>query len=446
VTMRLALFINPTGHHQAAWRHPDVPAAMGVSFSVYKELAQAAESAVLDAIFIADNQCVRPGPPEAVSRVAQYVANFEPLTLISALAAVTERIGLIATASTTYNHPFQVARKFASIDHLSGGRVAWNMVTSGFANEAQNFGHDVHPDHDVRYAVAAEFVETCLGLWDSWEDDALPRDKASGVFSEPSGLHVLGHEGEHCRVRGPLNVPRMPQGYPVLVQAGNSEAGKAFGTKYADMMFTTPLTVERGREMYAELKARAADHGRDPDGLAVMPGLVVVLGRTSQEARERFEELQSYVDVAVALNALSLKLGGVDLSGCPLDAPMPASAAPADDANAFERWREIGEREGLTLRELAVRASGSMAGCQVTGTATEVADMMEDWFRTGAADGFNIMPATLPQGFTEFAEQVIPELQRRGLVRTRYEGRTLRDHFGLARPAWGERSPYAAAL
>lgn len=437
--MRLALFINPTGHHQAAWRHPDADADAGVSFRHYRDLALTAERAVFDAIFLADNQCVRRGPPEAVSRVAQYVANFEPLTLLSALAAVTERIGLISTASTSYNYPYQVARKFASLDHISGGRAGWNMVTSGMPGEAPNFGRDTHYEHDARYMMADEFVQVCLGLWDSWEDDAFPRDKDSGIFSEQDKMHVLGHEGPHFRVRGPLNVPRSPQGYPVLVQAGSSEAGKTFAAKYAEMMFTTPQTLERARELYAEMKARAADAGRNPNHISIMPGIAVVVARSSSEAHERFEQLQSYLDPAVSLNILSIKMNHADLTAYPLDERLPTSAAPAGETSAFWRWMEVAEREDLNLGELARRASGSLAGLQVVGSAIEVADMMEEWFRAGGADGFNVQPAYLPGMFTEFVELVMPELRRRGLARSEYVGSTLRDSFGLPRPRWGER-------
>jgi alkanesulfonate monooxygenase len=443
--MRLGLFINPTGHHQASWRHPDADADAGINFSHYRELALAAERAVFDTIFLADNQCVRGGPPEAISRVAQYVANFEPLTLLSALAGVTDRIGLISTASTSYNFAFQVARKFASIDYISGGRVGWNMVTSGMPGEAPNFGLDAGYEHDNRYERADEFVQVCLGLWDSWEDDAFPRDKESGIFSKLDKLHQLNHEGDYLKVRGPLNVPRSPQGYPVLVQAGQSEAGKAFAAKHAEVMFTTPQVIDRGRELYSEMRERVAALGRNPDHLVQMPGLVVITAKTSSEAQERFEQLQSYLHPAVALNILSFKMGQIDLRDYPLDEPLPSSAEPPGEKSSFWRWMEVAERENLTLGELSMRASGSMAGMQIVGSHTEIADMMEEWFLGGAADGFNIQPAYLPGMFTEFTELVIPELRRRGLARDAYQGRTLRDYFGLPRPAWGERSAYGVA-
>jgi FMN-dependent oxidoreductase (nitrilotriacetate monooxygenase family) len=442
--MRLTLFINPTGHHMAAWRHPDADADAGVNFDHYRDLVQAAEAAKFDAIFLGDNQCVRPGSPEVLSRVAQYVANFEPLTLLSALAATTSRIGLISTASTSYNYPFQIARKFASIDHISHGRSGWNMVTSGYAAEAPNFGRDEHYHHSVRYEIADDFVQTCLGLWDSWEDDAFIRDRESGIFSIPEKMHTLEHDGPYHRARGPLNVPRMPQGYPVLVQAGTSPEGRTFAARYAEMMFTTSLTVEHAGALYAEMKGRVADNGRDPDHFLIMPGLVVVVGRTTEEAHERHAELQGYLDPAVTVATLGIKMGYVDLTGYDLDEPVPESAASASEPGAFRQWMEIQEREKLTLRELAARASGSMAGVPTVGSAEDIADMMEEWFRGGAVDGFNIQPAYLPGGFTDFVDLVVPELRRRGLVRDEYEGETLRDHLGLPRPQWGSRSAFGA--
>ncbi|MDT3446857.1 NtaA/DmoA family FMN-dependent monooxygenase [Pseudofrankia sp. BMG5.37] len=436
-TMRLSLFINPTGHHQASWRHPRAQADAGVSFAHYVELAQAAERACFDAVFLADNQCVLAGSPGTFGRVAQYVANFEPLTLISGLIAVTERIGFISTASTSFNYPYQVARKFASMDHMSGGRVGWNIVTSGPV-EAPNFGLAEHFEHELRYERAAEFVEVCKGLWDSWEDDAFPRDKASGQFLLPAKVHTLDHDGPHLRVRGPLNVPRSPQGYPVFVQAGSSSTGTAFAARYAEMVFVTPQSVESARQRYQLIKSQVADAGRDPDHVKVMPGLVVIVGRTTEEAREDYERLQSLLHIDVALNIFSLKLGGVDLSPYPLDEPLPMSAEP-DRESGFSRphfgeWAKLGQREGLTLRELALRAAGSMAGIVAYGSATDIADLMEEWFRTGATDGFNIQPAYLPGQLHDFNELVVPELQRRGLMRRTYDGRTLRDHFGLPRP------------
>jgi FMN-dependent oxidoreductase (nitrilotriacetate monooxygenase family) len=440
--MHLTLFINPTGHHQAAWRHPRAVADAGVNFAHYAELVQAAERACFDAIFLADNQVVRAGPPEAVGRVAQYVANFEPLTLLSALAAVTERIGLICTASTSYNLPFQIARKFASMDHLSGGRIGWNIVTSGMPGENFNFGRDEHYPHDELYERAAEVVETCIGLWDSWEDDAFPRDKESGIYSHIDKMHALNHEGKYLRVRGPLNVPRMPQGRPLLVQAGQSPEGTAFAARYGDMVFVTPQSVEEGRERYRTIKDLARRAGRDPDHIKVMPGLAVIAGRTDAEADADYDLLQSLLDPAVALNILSMKIAvstkkiRPDLTAYALDEPLPRSAEPSEGGVSFGPWAERGQREGLTLLELAREASGSLVGVSVRGSGERIADIMEEWVQEGAADGFNLQPAFLPGGLGDFISYVVPHLQRRGLLRTEYRGRTLRDHFGLPRPDW----------
>jgi FMN-dependent oxidoreductase (nitrilotriacetate monooxygenase family) len=434
--MRLGLFINPTGHHQAAWRHPDSQADAGISFAHYAELARMAEAAKLDAIFLADNQSVRHGDPEAVGRVAQYVANFEPLTLLSALSVVTERIGLIATASTTYNFPYQTARKFASLDHLSGGRAGWNIVTSSSTNrEHLNFG-GAPIEHETRYERAAEFVEVCRGLWDSWEDDAFVRDRASGIFSDMGKLHPLDHEGTHFKVKGPLNVPRPPQGWPVHVQAGASDTGRSFAARYAEMIFTTPQSQAIAQDQYADIKARVAACGRNPEHVKVMPGLAPVVGRDEADARAKAAELQALLTEPVALNILSMRMGGMDLSGYDLDQPFPESAAlTSGSRSGAEGMVERSRREGLSVRDLAMKTAGSLAGLSVCGSAAEICDMMEDWFRTGACDGFNLQPAVLPGTFRDIARWVIPELRRRGLFRSEYEGRTLRENLGLPRPA-----------
>jgi FMN-dependent oxidoreductase (nitrilotriacetate monooxygenase family) len=441
--MHLCLFINPTGHHQAAWRRPDTQADAGVNFGHYRDLAQLAEQAKFDALFLADNQCVRGGPPEIIGRVAQYVANFEPLTLLGALAASTNRIGLIATASTSYNFPFQIARKFASLDHISGGRIGWNIVTSGMPEEAQNFGRDEHYEHDLRYEMAKEFVEICRGLWDSWEDDAFPRDKVSGVFSDISKLHELNHVGKDFRVKGPLNVPRSPQGYPVHVQAGTSPAGRSFAAQYAEMMFVSPLAMNRAQELYGGMKESAAAMGRNPDHLKVMPGLVPIVGRTEADAKAKQKALQDLLHPDLAIQFLSMKMGKIDLSGYPLDEPLPDNLPkPPTASEGFDRLLDKARNEHLTLRQLAISSAGSLAGMSIVGSVAEIVDTMEEWFRGGACDGFNIQPPCLPGDFTDFVELVVPELQRRGLARLNYEGSTLRDHFGLPRPE----SRYAGAL
>lgn len=432
--LRLGLFINPTGHHQAAWRHPGSQPDAGISFEHYKRLAQTAEAACFDAIFLADNQCVRAGPPEIVSRVAQYVANFEPLTLLGGLAAVTSRIGLIATASTSYNYPYQVARKFASLDHMSGGRMGWNIVTSGMPQEAGNFGRDEHYEHDLRYEVAAEFVEVCRGLWDSWDDDAFVRDVESGIFSDLSKLHTLDHVGRFLKVKGPLNIPRPPQGYPVHVQAGQSKAGQSFAARYGEMIFVSPHSFETARTLYSQIKSQTVAAGRSPDHVLIMPGLVPIVGATEQEAKAKLSHLQSLLDPVVALTFLSFKLG-VDVSGLPHDKPLPKGLLDKLPPNlAPSHLIDDRKRETMPLLELAYESSGSLAGHQVVGSAQQIADMMQEWFEGSACDGFNIQPPYLPGLLDDFVNLVVPELQRRKLFRTHYEGKTLRDHLGLPQP------------
>lgn len=430
--LKLGLFINPTGHHQAAWRHPGSEPDAGINFDHYRRVAQKAEAACFDAVFLADNQGVRAGPPGLVSRVAQYVANFEPLTLLGGLAAVTSRIGLIATASTSYNFPFQVARKFASLDHMSGGRSGWNIVTTGMPQEAANFGREEHYEHDLRYEMAAEFVEVCRGLWDSWDDDAFLRDVKSGIFSDLSKLHTLNHAGRFHKVKGPLNIPRPPQGYPVHVQAGQSKAGQAFAARYGEMIFVSPQTVQASRTLYAEIKAQAVAAGRSPEHVLIMPGLVPIVGVTEQEAQAKLEHLQSLLDPVVAVAFLSFKLG-VDVSGFPLDKPLPEDLATKFNSG-ISYMVEKTKRETMTLRQLANESAGSLAGHRVVGSPQQMADMMQEWFETSACDGFNVQPPYLPGLLDDFVDLVVPELQRRKLFRTHYEGKTLRDHLGLPRP------------
>jgi FMN-dependent oxidoreductase (nitrilotriacetate monooxygenase family) len=435
--MRLGLFVNPTGHHQAAWRHPSSDADASVNLQHYVQVAQMAEAAKLDAIFLADNQGMRGGPPEVVGRVAQYIAGFEPLTLLSALAPSTKHIGLIATASTTYNYPFQIARKFSSLDHLSNGRAGWNIVTSGTATrEAENFGTAEHLEHELRYERASEFVEICRGLWDSWDDDAFVRDRERGIFSDMEKLHVLNHHGKFFDVRGPLNVPRCPQGYPLHVQAGTSSTGKDFAARFAEMMFVSAQALSNAQALYADVKGRVDKFDRHPDDVKIMPGLAITLGETESEAREKFEELQSLLSEEVALNMLSMRMNGADLSKFDLNKPFPKDIEISEASRSgFEVMVERSWRENLSIRSLAVKTAGSLAGLTVYGSAKQIADLMEDWFRNDGCDGFNLQPSTFPGGSDDIAKLLVPELQRRGLFRTEYEGRTLRENLGLPRPA-----------
>ncbi|GLS02908.1 monooxygenase [Chitiniphilus shinanonensis] len=438
----LNAFIPATGHHVAAWRHPDAAADGGHDLQHYVRVAQAAEAAKFDGVFLADSAAVWGGAGvggtdrqglEALSRSARG-AHFEPITLLSALAAVTERIGLIATVTTTYNEPFHLARKFASLDWLSNGRAGWNLVTSANQHEAPNFGLDAHVEHADRYQRAEEFIDVVKGLWDSWEDDAFQRDKDSGVYFDPDKLHTLHHRGAHFKVRGPLNVARPPQGYPVLVQAGSSEPGKELAARTAEVIFTAQQTLADAQAFYADVKGRLARYGRSPDSLKILPGVFPVVGRTEAEAREKFEALQNLIDPKVGLALLSGMIGGFDLSAYPVDGPLPELPASNGGKSRQALLIDKARREGLTIRQLYLSIAGARGHWQVVGSAEQVADQLQAWFEQGAADGFNLMPPVLPTGLDDFIELVLPILRERGLFRSEYQGRTLREHLGLGRP------------
>lgn len=433
--MALGAFLYPTGHHAAAWRHPDAQADAGINFRHYARLAQAAEAAKFDLLFLADSAGARGEDWGALARFStHYVAQFEPLTLLSALAAVTERIGLVATASTTYNEPYILARKFASLDHISGGRAGWNLVTSGNEAEAFNFGREEHLAHGDRYRRAGEFLDVARGLWDSWEDDAFVRDKATGVFFDPEKVYRLDHRGEFFGVRGPLNIPRSPQGWPVLVQAGSSGPGKALAGASAEVVFTAQQTLADAQAFYRDVKAEAIANGRSPDDVKIMPGIFPVVGRTREEAEAKFEALQNLIHPDVALSILEHRLG-VPLRHLPHDAPVPTDIPLTNAARSRQTLLlELAEREKLSILQLALRVAGARGHWQVTGTPEEIVDVMQERFLNDGADGFNIMPPHLPGGLDDFIALVVPELQRRGLFRREYEGRTLRDHLGLRRP------------
>ncbi len=434
-TLSLGAFLYPTGHHIAAWRHPESPAGAGVNFKHYAQLAQAAEAAKFDLVFLADGVGTRGEDVDFLSRTAHsYQAQFEPITLLSALSSVTERIGLVATASTSFNEPYHVARKFASLDHLSGGRAGWNLVTSSSAHEARNFNREEHFEHADRYGRASEFADVVAALWNSWEDDAFTVDKAAGRFYDPAKRHVPHHKGEHFSVRGPLNVPRSPQGHPVVVQAGSSEAGKELAARTAEAVFTAQQTLEDAVSFYADLKGRLAKYGREADDLKVLPGVFPVVGQSESEAREKFEQLQSLIDPVVGLALVSGLTGGFDLSGYPLDSPIP----PLPETNASKSRQQLmidlARRENLTIRQLYQRVAGARGHWQLVGTPEQIVDQLEERWRHFGADGYNIMAPVLPGGLTDFIRLVLPELRRRGLFRTEYSGSTLRDHLGLKRP------------
>ncbi|WP_437624880.1 LLM class flavin-dependent oxidoreductase [Sorangium sp. So ce1151] len=431
--LKLGAFLMATGHHVAAWRHPAAQADAGLNFRHYKQIVQAAERAKFDMMFLADSAAVWDRSPESLSRTS--VVHFEPITLLSALSAVTEHIGLVATVSTTYNEPFHLARKFASLDYLSGGRSGWNLVTSANPAEALNFNRDHHLEHALRYRRAREFVDVVTSLWDSWDDDAFVRNKESGLFFEPDRLHVPDHKGEHFSVRGPLNVARPPQGYPVMVQAGSSEPGQELAAETAEVIFTAQQTLGDAQAFYRSVKDRLDRHGRSPEHLKIMPGIFPVVGRTEQEAEDKFGELQALIHPEVGLALLSGMSGGTDLSQYPVDGPLPDLPESNGGKSRQKLLIDLARRNNLTIRGLYEWIAGARGHRQLVGTPESIADQLEEWFLEDAADGFNVMPPYLPGGLTDFIDLVIPELRRRGLFRTEYEGRTLRENLGLPRPA-----------
>ncbi|MCC7346364.1 MAG: LLM class flavin-dependent oxidoreductase [Variibacter sp.] len=426
--MHLGLFLQGAGHHVAGWRMPGAESG-GENLPLLQRIAATAERARFDFVFLAD------GLTTAKDAHPSMVARLEPMTLLAALAMSTSRIGLAATVSTTYGEPFHVARVFASLDHLSRGRAAWNVVTTSYARAAANFGRQ-HPEHDARYAIAAEFVAVVCALWDSWEDGAFVRDKERGVYFDPDKLHVIDHVGKYFSVKGPLNTSRPPQGHPVIIQSGSSEPGQELAAQTGEVVFTAQQTLPEAQAFYRGLKARLARYGRTPESLHVMPGVFPVIGRTEQEAKDKLATLQGWTDPAAALALLSDRLGH-DISGYPLDAPLPELPESDQLKSRARLLTDLARREHLTLGELAQRVGSARGHCMLCGTAAQVADHLQSWFEAGGADGFNVMPPYFPGGLDDFADGVVPILQERGLFRTGYAGETLRDHLGLARPANG---------
>jgi FMN-dependent oxidoreductase (nitrilotriacetate monooxygenase family) len=430
--LRLGAFLPGAGHHVAAWRHPSAQADGGVNLRHYIRLTQTAERAKLDAVFLADGLAAQFFT--GAEGKTGYGGSFEPVTLFSALAAVTEHIGFIATASTTYEDPYILARKFASLDHISGGRAGWNIVTTGSGEAAGNFGLQSHPTHGDRYERANEFYDVVTGLWDSWDDDAFVRDKASGTFYEPGKSYELNHRGRYLSVRGPLNVPRPPQGYPVIVQAGSSEAGKEFAARTAEVIFTAQQTLEDAQAFYRDVKGRLGKYGRHGDQLKVMPGVFPVIGRTESEARAKYEELQDLILPEVGLALLSGLAGGFDLSTYPIDGPLPDLPETNNQKSRQALMYDIARKRNLSIRDLYLWIAGARGHWTIIGTASDIADQLQAWFEGGGADGFNLMPPVLPTGLDDIVEHLVPELRRRGLFRSEYEGKTLRENLGLARP------------
>ncbi len=426
--LHLNLFMMSTGHHEASWRHPDSRPECAADVRYYLKLAQTAERGKLDSLFLADSYGL---PPTIRYKVVQ---GLEPFTLLSALAMGTERIGLIATASTTYNEPYHVARKLASLDHISGGRAGWNIVTSTGNNTAFNFRDEPLPEHSERYRRAEEFLQVAKALWDSWDEDAIMLDKQDGVYADPGKIRAIDHRGSYYAVRGPLNLPRSPQGRPLLVQAGASNTGMEYAAMAAEAVFTAQNTMGAAQAFYADLKSRLAKYGRRPDDMCILPGFCPIIGDTEAEARELEQELNGLIQIDYGLYRLS-NLFGVNLAGYPLDGPLPFDDLPDTAVINSQKGRhrmfiDMARNESLTIRQLMMRTAASRGHYAMVGTPMQVADEMEAWLRSEAADGFNLMPASLPSGLDDFVDKVIPELQNRGLFRTEYTGTTLREHYG----------------
>jgi len=429
--LHLGAFMRPVSLHTGAWRYPGAYPDANFNFQHIKSFAEKLEAAKFDAFFMADHLAVLNMPVEALKR-SHTVTSFEPFTLLSALASVTSRIGLVATASTTFDEPYHVARRFASLDHISGGRAGWNIVTTANPDAALNFGLETHVEHGERYHRAREFYDVVTGLWDSFADDAFTRDVESGQFFDPARMHVLDHKGEELSVRGPLNIARPPQGWPVIVQAGQSEPGRQLAAETAEVVFCSPRDLAAGQALYADIKQRMGMIGRNPDHLKILPAAFVVIGDSIEDARSKRAKLDSLVHFDSGIASLSMALGH-DASAFDLDAPLPeipdTNASKSGQAQALEMARE----ESLTVRQLAQRYGG-YSGLAFVGTPQTVADEMAEWLTQEGSDGFNVVFPFLPQGLDDVVDRLVPELQRRGLFRTDYAGPTLRDHLGLPRP------------
>ena len=439
--MKLGLSIRYMGYHVGSWRHPDVPADGSSLFQSFASVVQKAEQAKFDMVFLADGIGVRlSDTPKGSLARSHHNVELEPLTLLSALAPLTRNIGLVATASTTYNEPFHIARKYGSLDQISGGRAGWNVVTSWSDQEAWNFSMSKQLDYDTRYERAHEFVDVVTGLWDSWDKDAFLLDKQSGVFYDESKLHVLDHVGKHFSVRGPLTVRHSPQGRPILVQAGVSEPGQQIAAEYCDIVFMAKNDLRSAQDYYASVKNRLEGFGRRKSDLLMMLGLTTIVGRTREEAQEKYEQLESLIDPMVGLQMLFRSFG--DLSHLPLDGPVPKpDLDQVGLKSSAKMYYDLAQQQGLTIRQLYKKVGMAQEHKTVVGTAKDVVDETEAWFEAGAADGFNITPTHLPHTLDDFVELVLPELRRRGRFRDGYEGRTLRENLGLPMPA----SRYAMA-
>ncbi|MEL4071529.1 LLM class flavin-dependent oxidoreductase [Ochrobactrum sp. GPK 3] len=429
--LHLTAFMRPVSLHTGAWRYPGAYPDANFNFHHLKSFALKLEAAKFDAFFMADHLAVLNMPEEALKR-SHTVTSFEPFTLLSALAAVTDKIGLAATASTTFDEPYHIARRFASLDHISQGRAAWNIVTTSNPDAALNFGKEEHLVHDERYKRAREFFDVVTGLWDSFADDAFLRDQQSGIYFDPSRMHVLDHKGDDFNVRGPLNIARPVQGWPVIVQAGQSEPGRQLAAETAEVVFCAPRGLSDAKKLYADLKSRVAAVGRNPDHLKILPAAFIVIGETVADAKEKRAKLDSLVHYDSAIASLSIAIGH-DVSGLDPDSYLPELPDTNASKSSQEQVLKLAREENLTVRQLAQRYGG-YSGLAFVGTPDSVANEMQQWLDEAGCDGFTVVFPFVPQGLDDVVEKLVPELQRRNIFRSDYEGSTLRDHLGLPRP------------
>lgn len=425
--LKLGALLHGVGGSTSMWRHPDAKPDASVNFELYKQWVQKAEEGKLDLIFIADGLYINE------KSIPHFLNRFEPLTILSALAAVSTNIGLVGTLSTSYSEPFTVARQFGSLDVISGGRAGWNVVTSPLEGSASNYSKTEHPDHSKRYRIAEEYLQVVRGLWDSWEDDAFVRDKASGVFFDPKKMHTLNHQGEFFSVKGPLNIARSKQGHPVVFQAGSSEVGKNYASKEADAIFTGHETLEDAQAFYSDVKTRIASFGRNPDEVLIFPGIAPIIGDTPEEAERKYQEVAGLVTIENALNYLGRFFEHHDFSQYPLDEPFPDVGELGRNSfqSSTDKIKKDAKERGLTLRQVAIQSATPRSS--FIGTPEQVADQVQLWFESGGADGFMIA-AAVPNGLEEFVDRVVPILQKRGLFRTEYESGTLRGNLGIPVP------------
>ena len=433
--MKLSLFLTGDGnYHMAGWRLPGATSDGGQNIQRWIEAAQTIERGKMHMLFIAD-AASPPGTDDFETQsLTSRIDRMDPIPILSAVSMMTKHVGLASTMTTTYLEPYNLARTVASLDHISGGRAAWNIVTGSNKDDALQFNRESHVPHAERYERAEEFVDVVRGIWDSYDDDAFPRDQKSGVYMRPDGVHLLNHSGKYFKVRGPSAVPRSPQGHPVLIQAGSSEPGMNISARVADVIFTSQSSLQNAQTFYNNVKGRCDRYGRSPDDMLIMPGALLFMADTETEAKEKFDMMNSLIPLRVAMQRLSANLGGVDLSKYDLDAPLPDIPVNNARVSAVEGYITLARREGLTLRQVAMRSAAAKHHWTLIGSVKQIADELEAWFLERGADGFNILPSDVPASYKDVVNKLIPELQRRGLFHTEYEGKTLRENLGLRRP------------